>query len=234
MKAELVRTEHLQSDIFSIFFSKPARFRFTAGQFTEIVLPHDNADDRGIKRWFTISSSPSDELIAITTRFASEHGSSFKKALRSLQPGDTVDLAEAMGDFVLPKSPNVPVVLVAGGIGITPVHSMLSWLAQEHETRNIHLLWSVRSEDDIIFQDTFRAAGVHATIVVSEPSDSWGGERGQLTAAKILGLEKPSDETLFYLSGPEPMLEALTQDLQSHAVSARQIVTDFFPGYREL
>jgi ferredoxin-NADP reductase len=154
MKAELVRTEHLQSDIFSIFFSKPARFRFTAGQFTEIVLPHDNADDRGIKRWFTISSSPSDELIAITTRFASEHGSSFKK--------------------------------------------------------------------------------VHATIVVSEPSDSWGGERGRLTATKILGLEKPSDETLFYLSGPEPMLEALTQDLQSHAVSTRQIVTDFFPGYREL
>lgn len=224
-----------ESETIRTFWFRPEReFRFTAGQFTELTLPHANPDDRGIKRWFTISSSPNDELISITTRFFGKDASSFKKKLFSIEPGFEVDLAEAMGDFVLPKLITTPIVYVAGGIGITPMHSMMKWLTQTGEERPVKLLWSVRTEDDILFQDLIAAAGIEATISVSDPSPAWGGERGQLTAEKILGLEPIDDDTLIYLSGPEPMLEALEVDLKKHGVQKRQLVTDFFPGYNQL
>lgn len=208
--------------------------QYTAGQFTELTLTHDNPDDRGIKRWFTISSSPTDEHMSITTKFAGDKSSSFKQALFALEPGTEVELADAMGDFVLPKLVQTPLIFVAGGIGLTPFHSMFEWLIATGEQRDIRFLYAVNSEDDIIFQDTFDKAGIHATIIVGNPSEAWGGLRGRLDAETILGLEKPSDDALVYLSGPEPMIEALEADLQKHGVDKRQLVGDFFPGYQSL
>lgn len=234
MQATYDHSDEVTSSIRTFWFKPEVPLRFTAGQFTELTVPHADPDERGIKRWFTISSTPGQELVSITTRFYGTESSSFKKALFGLEPGTEVSLEEAMGDFVLPKLPSVPVVFVAGGIGITPMLSMLQSIAQESVQRNIRLLWSVRSEDDIAFQEVIADAGVHATIVVSDPTAAWGGERGRLDAEKVLGLEKPSDDTLIYLSGPEPMLEALEKDLADHNVAKRQIVTDFFPGYTSL
>jgi ferredoxin-NADP reductase len=231
MKSKILGITNVQSDIFTVHLAKPAGFRYTAGQFVELALTHLESDSRGIRRWFTLSSSPHEPELTITTRLARRDGSSFKKALLAGASGTAVEISEAMGDFVLPKSTVIPVIFVAGGIGITPIHSMLSWLASVHEQRDIRLLWGVKTEEDIIFQDTFRGAGVHATIVVSEPSPSWGGERGRLTAENILGLKPPTDDTLMYMSGPESMLKALEKDLLAHGVQKRQIVTDFFPGY---
>jgi ferredoxin-NADP reductase len=140
-------------------------------------------------------------------------------------------MAEPMGDFVLPKLIQTPLVFVAGGIGITPFHSMLAWLAATNEQRPIKFLYGVHSEDEIIFQETFDKARIHPTIVVSDPSPAWGGERGQLSAELILGLEKPSDDTLIYVSGPEPMVEALEKDLKHTGVKKHRLVLDFFSGY---
>lgn len=223
---------HEEADNIRTFFFKPERpIHYTAGQFTELSLPHPNADNRRERREFTISSSPKDDLVSITTKFTGKTGSSYKKALFALKPGAEVTLAEAMGDFVLPKLIQTPLIFVAGGIGITPFHSMLSWLAQTDEERPIKLLYGVGNEDEIIFQDTFEKAGVHATIVVSNPSDAWGGERGRITADLILGLEKPSDDTLIYISGPESMVEKLETDLRAAGTNKSQLVLDFFPNY---
>lgn len=202
-----------------------------AGQFTELYLPHESHDDRGIKRWFTISSAPFDEFLTITTKF-SDPGSTFKQTLHELKPGAEVTLAEPMGDFVLPKDNAIPVIFVAGGIGITPYHSMLSWLANDgEEYRNIELLYAVNNEDEIIFQETFDKARVQPTIIVNHPSDEWGGERGLITADHILKLTEPDKDTLIYLSGPEPMTETLQKDLITLDFPKNRIVTDFFPNY---
>jgi ferredoxin-NADP reductase len=216
----------------STFYFKPEKpVQYTAGQFIELRLPHENPDDRGQKRWFTLSSSPSEELISITTRFFGDEASSFKKALFALEPGAQLTISDPMGDFVLPKLIQTPLIFVAAGIGITPFHSILSWLADSDEQRPIKLLYAVHDEDQIIFQDTFDRAKQHATIVVSEPTAAWGGERGQLTADLVLGLEKPSDDTLVYVSGPEPFVEMLEKDLKKAGLRQDQLVLDFFPNY---
>jgi ferredoxin-NADP reductase len=232
MKAAFDHSDQLTDNIRTFWFKPERELRYTAGQYTELTLTHENPDDRGNKRWFTLSSAPGGELVSITTKYAGDDkSSSFKKALFALEPDTEVDMAEAMGDFVLPKLAQVPLVFVAGGIGLTPFHSIFESLIASGEQRNIKFLYAVNNENDIIFQDVFEKAGVHATIIVSNPSEEWGGLRGQLDADTILGLEKPTDDTLIYLSGPEQMVEALEEDLQKHGVAKRQIVGDFFPGY---
>ena len=144
-------------------------------------------------------------------------------------------MSAPMGDFVLPKLLQTPLIFVATGIGITPFHSILSWLADTGEQRPIRLLYGVHSEDDIIFQDIFNRSGDRAhqpaTIVVSEPSPAWGGQRGHLTADLILGLEHPSPGTLIYLSGPESLVESLKKDLRKKGLKKHQLVLDLFPNY---
>lgn len=206
--------------------------RYTAGQFIELTLKHPHPDKRGIKHWFTLSSPPTDNLLSITTKFAGQDkSSSFKKALFTLKPGTKLLMSDPMGDFVLPKLIQTPLVFVAGGIGITPFHSILEWLAATGEQRPIKLLYGVNNEDEIIFQDTFDKTGQHATVVISNPSPAWGGERGRLSADLILGLEKPSENTLVYVSGPEPMVESLEKDLKKAGLQKHQLVLDFFPNY---
>ena len=227
--------DHVEAEAANIktFHFKPEReVHYTAGQYIELHIPHAHHDQRGSKRWFTLSSSPTDDDLTITTKYAGDDASSsFKKTLFTLKPGTELDMADPMGDFVLPKLIQTPLIFVAGGIGITPFHSILRWLAETGEERPIKLLYAVRTEDEIVFQETFQKAGVEPTIVVSEPSDTWGGERGRITAELILGLEKPSDDTLIYLSGPEPMVQSLAKEIHAAGIEKRRIVSDEFPNY---
>jgi len=231
MKVTFDHGEDEAANIRTFYFRPEQPLSYTAGQFTELTIPHKRPDERGLKRWFTLSSSPTSELLSITTKFNNDKSSSFKKALFGLKPGAELTMAEPMGDFVLPKLLQTPLVFVAGGIGITPFHSILEWLASTTEQRPIRLLYGVRSEDEIIFQETFDRAGVHATIVVGVPSATWGGERGELSAELIMGLMQPGEDTLVYVSGPEPMVEKLEKDLRRAGLRKEQFVGDFFPNY---
>ena len=231
MNAKFLRKTEEAKNITTFYFKPDRPLDFVPGQFTRLSLPHEDQDDRGHKRWFTLSSTPRAEHVAITTKFTPAKSSSFKKAMLALKPGTEVQLESPMGDFVLPKDPATPLIFVAAGIGLTPFHSMLDWLAENHQTRPIKFLYAVRSEDDIIFQETFTRAGVHVTIVVSQPSPAWGGESGHLTAEMILGLEHPSDDTLIYMSGPKAQVVELETALKEAGISSNQLILDFFPGY---
>lgn len=231
MIATFHKSEKRSDDITTFSFRPHSPLHYTAGQFIELTIKHGNPDKRGQKRWFTLSSSPKNEFLNITTRLASDKSSSFKKALWSLKPGDEVHISEPMGDFVLPKLNQTPLIFVAAGIGITPFISMFEWLIETGEERPIRLLHGVRTEDDIIFQDTINKSKVHTTYAVSEPSSAWGGERGRITAEMILGVERPDDNTLIYVSGPEPMVESLEKDLKNAGIKPSLLVLDFFPNY---
>jgi ferredoxin-NADP reductase len=219
------------ANIKTFCFTPERAVQYTPGQYAEWTLKHPRPDNRGVKRWFTLSSSPTEDHISITTKFNDKKSSSFKKALFGLKPGDEILVSDPMGDFVLPKLIQTPLIFVAGGIGITPFRSMLTWLSATGETRPIKLLYAVRGEDEIIFQETFDKANIHATIVVSDPSPAWGGERGRLSAELILGLGQPPEDGLVYVSGPEPMVEILEKDLKRAGLAKHQFVGDFFPNY---
>ncbi len=224
MKAKFIRRQHEATNIITFWFEPERPISYLAGQYTELTLPHGQSDNRGIKRWFTLSSSPTDvPLVSITTKFA-EEGSTFKQTLKKLAVSTVVDMAEPMGDFVLPKDNKIPLVFVAGGIGITPFHSIIKWLHDTKQERDISFLYSVNSEHEIVFQDLFEHYGMARHILTGE----------RLSGQKILGLAKPANDALIYISGPEPMVEALQKQLEDLGIEKNRLVGDFFPGYNKV
>jgi len=229
-----ITLDHTKQENYNIrtFWFKPEKpLNYTAGQFIEMYLPHDKPDDRGIKRWFTLSSSPSEALISITTKFAGEKASSFKKTLFGLKAGAKIKIVEPMGDFVLPKSTDIPMVFVAGGIGVTPFRSMIKWLVDNQQSRDIQVLLAANQPKDLVFEDLFKGYTKKLIKIVAEPDSAWRGQTGRLTADTILELTGPATNKRIYVSGPEPMVEALEKDLREHKVAKSQLVLDFFPGY---
>jgi ferredoxin-NADP reductase len=234
MHATLVRVEPTAANIQTFWFKPEKPFRYIAGQFTELYLPHNNADKRGQKRWFTISSSPTDELFSITTKFAGGKSSTFKKTLRATPFGARVHFAEPMGDFVLPKDKRLPLIFVAGGIGVTPVHSMVKYLADRHEHRTITLLYDVHDQAEMAFRDLFTDYPLQFIPIISDRPDGWAGEAGRVASSHILKTVDGSRDSLIYLSGPEIMVETLNRELQKSGIPGRRLVTDFFHGYRDV
>ncbi len=229
MKVIFDHFEDLAPTIKTLWFKPSEKFDYIAGQFIEMYLPNIEPDERGNKHWFTLSSSPTEKMISITTRFFDERRSNFKQALSDLKPGDSLNISEPMGDFVLPKDKNRPLLFVAGGIGLTPMRSMVKWLTDTSEKRDITMLYAAGRPEEFVFTDLFNDYGVKLTRIIKEPTPGWNGATGLLTPELIL--EQSSAESLIYISGPEPMTEALVEGLQKHGIHDRRLVTDYFPGY---
>lgn len=232
MKATLKEKQNEADNIITFWFDLDNHPKYEAGQFIEINLPHDHPDDRGIKRWFTLSSSPKDSPgVSITTKFA-EKSSTFKTALKNLRVGDVVDMSEPMGDFILPKDKTIPLVFVAGGMGITPFHSIIKYLTQIKEERTIQLIYVVAREEELLFHDLWQQYRLSDySPIVSMPRKGWKGEKGPLTAERILSFTGEVANKLIYISGPEIMVETFNDKLQKLGVPTTQLVGDYFPNY---
>lgn len=233
MLVKLDQIEVLSPNIKTFWFEREPQFDYTAGQFIEMTLPHDNPDERGIRHWFTLSSSPTEKHLSITTKFA-ERSSSFKQTLGALRPGQTVELSEPMGDFVLPKDSTIPLVFVAAGIGVTPFRSMTKWLIDSHEKHQIQVLMAATSIDDVVFEDLFKEYGIEPTLIISQPPEEWMGEVGHLSAERITSLIGGVNDNRIYVSGPEQMVEVFEKDFKAMGLNETQWVGDFFPGYPEV
>ena len=232
----LVTLDHIQDiaqNIQTFWFKPDKSLDYIAGQFIEMTLPHDNPDGRGQKHWFTLSSSPTESLISITTKHADGRVSTFKQVLFALKPGDKVSVSEAMGDFVLPKDLGIPLVFVAGGIGVTPIRSMIKWLKDKDEKRQIHVIYGARTLADVAFRDLLDSYGSKLDIVLSGQDGERKGRSGALSGDLILALAGRSSDQLIYVSGPEPMTETIEGELLSLGVVSDKLVLDFFPGYPE-
>lgn len=224
MKIKFLHSITIAKDIKSFYFDKPINFRYNAGQFIELTLPHTKVDERGEKRWFTISSAPSEEHLCITTKII-EKRSSFKNALNSLKAGDTITISEVMGDFILPKDSSLPLIFIAGGIGVTPYRSMIRWLTDTNSERSIELLYFAPNESHIAFRNDLQTPFTKITYIT---------DGSKLSAQSLKSHVKDINHKLIYISGPEQMAEALVSDLVTEGFDKYRIITDYFPGYKEI
>lgn len=223
MKAVLVRKERLTPTVSTFWFKPDSDLDYNPGQFVEVSLPHSNPDERGVNRWFTLSSSPTEELLAITTKLA-DAPSSFMHALFDMKPGSIVQMSEAMGDFVLPQDKSIPIIFVIGGIGVTPVRSMLRWIQDTHEQRDITVLYAASSNSEIAFRDVIEASAASCEYFIS-------GEKRLQTEDIVRTFRAKSQRPFVYLSGPEELVEILFAELSESGIPNQILVTDYFPGY---
>lgn len=214
-----------EGDARSFIFDTDGDTSWQPGQYTHFALPHDNADDRGADRWFTISSAPSEGYVMVTTRINHEHSSTFKEQLLKLEAGQQIEADAPEGDFVV-DDPSRELIFVAGGIGVTPYRSILKEADANGQQLKVHLLYANRNEN-IVFQkelEEFATHNPHLKIdYVVGP--------GKLDADTLKAAIDAADNPVVYLSGPEPMVEDLELTVGRLGVAKENIKTDFFPGY---
>jgi ferredoxin-NADP reductase len=224
MKLTLVEKRHETADTKSFLFQPEGDLTWKAGQYLHYKLPHANPDDRGIERYFSISSAPFEKRVMLTCRFAPK-GSSFKRALDALPVGDKIECDPAEGDFVV-EDASKPMVFIAGGIGITPFRSILLQLDSRKQQPDILLLYANRTED-IPFR--IELDGVAKRMTKLRIKYFIGDHRldGNAIRSSVIDLVRRK----VYVSGPEPMVESIDRTLKGLGISEAEIMNDFFPGY---
>lgn len=225
----LKKIEPMSDSLANFVFESPRRYGYKAGQYMEWTLPPRKVDIRGNRRSFSLASSPTEDTIQIGVKFAKQ-SSSFKRALRRMKPGDTIYAGQLSGDFTLPKDTSKKIVMVAGGIGITPFRSMLTYIMDTNEKRDIVLFYLVANYDEVAYKHTLARAkkyGINVTIISKDTST----QVSNFDVSVIEKLVPDYKERLFYISGSNRMITNAKKTLKQLGISKRLTKTDYFSGY---
>lgn len=217
-------------------FDKPADFTFTAGQYVVIFLPRLVApDERGPHRTFSLSSAPYENEI----HFAMRSGeSAFKKTFWQMKPGDTASITKPVGLFVLPEDKSKEIVFLVGGIGITPVWSMLKQVAHDGDNRKMTLLYANRFLKDATFHEDINKLNLpnlrHVTVLsdsqdVCAPAND---ERGYICEDFIHKYVPNVAGSLYYIVGSPEFITAMENMVLKMGVTKENIKKDPFTGLR--
>jgi ferredoxin-NADP reductase/Na+-translocating ferredoxin:NAD+ oxidoreductase RnfD subunit len=216
--------------------SRPVRFH--AGQYMELDLPHRGTDRRGSRRVFSITSAPQQADAVTFGLRTTASGSSFKKALLELPQNATISGTLVGGDFRLPRDPSTPLLLAAGGIGITPFISQLRDLTNRGESRDVVLVYVVKSVEEIAFRDELAELGTRVVLIVT--ADVPGIDAGDLPASWTHGGTEAGAEQLLaavpdlkqrkvLVSGSPSFIAGIREAVRGAGVS--RVLTDAFLGY---
>lgn len=209
--------------IWEYFFRPERPVDYVPGQYVHLHLPGVTDDPRGSERTFTLTSLPDDELVSFVTKHF-ELQTPYKHVLQNLKTGDAAHIDDAMGDLVLPKSPAIPLVYIAGGIGMASFASMLKYLLHKREERSIFLFYSLRSRREQLYRELTDAYPLSLKQIVLAPNE--------VRAEEIKATTPP--ESLIYLSGGQEFVETLRGSFEVLGTPRSQIVFDYFDGYAEL
>lgn len=219
------------------FVFKPShQLDFLPGQYMEFTLAHPHPDSRGNRRYFTLASSPTENVVHLGVRFY-EKSSSFKQALYTIDATTDLVGAQMAGDFTLPADPEEKLVFMAGGIGITPFRSMLKYLIDTQQPRNIMLFYANKTVDEIAYKDVLSTAqtrlGVKIFYTLTDKAAvprNWTGFTGRIDEQMLAQAVPDYLERTYYLSGPPEMVRAYEACLKKLHIKGSQIKKDFFPG----
>ncbi|MFO0744497.1 MAG: ferric reductase-like transmembrane domain-containing protein [Myxococcota bacterium] len=215
----------------------PLPFDYRPGQYLNIKL---DISGRRVNRSYTIASSPSRGQHCELSVKRAKDGYASHFLHDAVREGDLVKVSAPAGRFVFDgasaeRAPSERVLLVAGGVGITPLMSMVRWLTDRAWPGDIYLAISVRTRADIIFQDELaylerRFPNLHVVVTLSQPDADWAGARGHVSAALLAGLvpDLGRRRTPVFLCGPEPMMLAVRALLGTLGVAPEDVATEEF------
>ena len=218
-------------------FEKPSGWTFKAGQFIDMtLLDPSETDPEGNTRGFSIASGPHEEMLMVATRI---RDTAFKRVLKTMPIGTAVKIEGPSGDLTLPNNSNRAVVLLAGGIGITPFRSMLVRAAKEKLAHRIFLFYSNRRPEDAPFLEELQILErensnykLIASMTEMEKSRrTWSGETGLINQEMLTRHLKGVGTLIYYIAGPPAMVKGLHEMLNKAGVDDDDIRTEEFSGY---
>ena len=204
--------------------------RYAPGQFQFLRFP--DSDIPSEDHPFTIASTPTAaKRISVTIKESGD----FTAHVRHLQPGDLATVHGPFGRFSHTLHPREEeLVLIAGGVGITPLISMLRWMRDRGETRPVTLIYANRRPESALFAQELAELESDAALqlkvvhVFSDAPPGWEGEAGRLDARRIAHLCGGIEGKGFYLCCPGDMTATMARGVRRLGVSSRRIHTDHF------
>lgn len=231
---KLLGRETIADKTLKLTFSKPEGFQFIAGQYGGFTLINpEHKDDNGINRRFSILNSPDDETIEIVTRIQQ---SAYKRNLETMPIGSEIKFAGPSGNFVLHDDHTKPAVMIAGGIGIAPFYSMISYALKNIPDQKMILLYgNTTLANSALLDELQQLAKQHEQLkmilTLTEPPADWNGQVGYITDDMIIKHTPDMDHSIFYVCGSLAMVTALQETLMELDIGDDRIRVEDFPGY---
>ncbi len=229
MKLSTIQVKKETPTIFSVHFKPETKMNFRPGQYLLVELPV--TDPKGNDRSFSIASSPTEDIIIISTR---QTNSIFKRKFESLKKGDIVEAKGPYGSFTIDESK--PAIMLSGGIGITPLRCMMKYATDKKLATKITLFYANRNPEEIAFKkdlDEWKKENKNLKIVytVNEGNEKWDGLTGFIDEKMIKANSKITSSTLFYICGPPAMVDAMADLLKKMEIDDSRIRIEHFTGY---
>ncbi len=206
-------------------------FTFLPGQFLTVAVP---ADGRPVRRSYTIASSPTQhDYVELTVKH--EPGGVVSGYLHDrVKDGDLLDCSGPAGSFVFTGRECKCILLIGGGVGITPMMSVLRYLTDRAWGGDIYLLYGVHSPEDIIFREELayverRHPNLRVVVTVSHPEGTdWSGQTGRITSELIARSVPDLASRYVHLCGPVPLMESVKAALAELGVPKERVKTEAF------
>jgi ferredoxin-NADP reductase len=234
VQLQLKEINQVSDRVYDYVFQPDRKFKFLPGQYMEWTLAGVPYDSRGNRRTFTIASSPTESDVHLGLKYH-EPSSMYKITLHNLKPGDRLYASQLSGNFTLSGNEGRKLVFIAGGIGITPFRSMIKYLTDKNLQSDIVLLYVVSDPNEFAYIREFKeaaSAGVRTVPIVTDPAYRAPGTVNAKVSADLIARAVPDyAERIFYISGPNVMVDATREYLQDLNIPNRHIKTDHFSGY---
>ena len=203
-------------------------FPYHPGQFAWLSLRARPSAMR--EHPFSISSSPAPSG---RLEFTIKELGDFTATIKNMRPGETAYVDGPYGAFTIDRHQAPGYVLIAGGIGIAPLMSMLRAAADRADSRPITLFYACRRWERMTFREAVETLRSQITLrvvyVLEEPPESWQGETGRIDA-RVLSRHLPANRrTLqYFICGPEAMTQAVERALYGLGVPRGRLHTELF------
>lgn len=208
----------------SLTIADPA-FRFLPGQWIDLSVDIDGETHTA---GYSITSSPMHPgVIELAVKASVSHPVA-RWVHEHARVGDRVRISQGQGPFVYLPEMSENVVLIGGGVGVTPLLSIFRHVRDARLPTRAHLVYSVSDSREILYREELEAAArehdnLHVSITVTQPDARWHGLTGRIDPVKLHTLHVP-DDTLYYLCGPKGMVEDMSTLLHDQGVPLNRII----------
>ncbi len=235
--SRLEHREEICAGTLALQLTKPATFRFRAGQYVEItVIKPRKRDIGGNSRTFSIASAPFEDKLTFVMRLSN---SAFKEELRLLRLGSPIQISGAAGSFVLDEDPKRAAVFLVGGVGLAPSRSILRQAVHDRVKRGIFLFYSNRCPEDAAYlgelfehEKEYANFRLIATMTRMAGSESaWNGETGPIDAAMLRRFLMEVKAPVYYVTGPSRFVTGMISVLTALDVGEADVRIEDFGEY---
>jgi ferredoxin-NADP reductase len=233
IKTNFLERVKLTETVESFRFQPDEPVSFVPGQFSRIMFDPVNQDNKDLNKYLSFSASPSKGYLEFTKRLSL---SDFSRRLQDLKPGQEVSLSAPLGNCVL-KPEYKKIAFVIGGIGITPVMSMLEYMNENKAGVDAALFYSNRLEEDIAFKSRidFLVKNLSGLKVVYNVTGCQPKSAdcffGMINKDFLSSQLSDWDQREVFIFGPPKMVEAMKAVCLEAGCSRDNLKTEGFVGY---